>query len=276
MTLDVSVVIPTHNRATVLPRALDSVYAQTHPPGEVIVVDDGSDDGTAELIRECYPCIRYLHQRNLGVSHARNRGIAGARFRWIALLDSDDAWLPGKLAAQRAALESAPGLRICHTEEIWIRRGRRVNPMRKHAKYGGRIFRHCLQRCVISPSSVIIHHSVFDEVGLFDTSLPACEDYDLWLRACARFPVCFVREPQIMKYGGHSDQLSRRFPAMDRFRIYALEKLLDSEQLGQDDRSAAVAMLSEKAGIYAAGAERRGRAREAATYRAKMVEHAQG
>lgn len=268
----ISVIIPTHQRAALLQRALESVYLQTRHAWEVIVVDDGSSDTTARMIDSDYPDCRYLRQDNRGVSSARNRGIRAATGNWIALLDSDDEWLPGKLAAQAECLARHPGLRICHTEEIWIRNGRRVNPMKKHAKSGGHIFRRCLPLCVISPSSVLIERSLLEETGLFDESLPACEDYDLWLRICANHAVAFVKQPQIVKYGGHQDQLSRRFWGMDRFRIQALEKIVRSGRIAGADLQAAAATLVEKAQILAQGAEKRGRREEARIYRAKQYE----
>jgi len=271
---DISVVIPTYNRAEWLRQALASVTAQTLPPGEIIVVDDGSDDGTQQMIANEFPGCRYLRQENQGVSSARNLGIEAADGQWIALLDADDQWLPEKLATQLALLEQHPGHRICHTEEIWIRNGRRVNPMKKHAKCGGHIFRNCLPLCVISPSSVIIHRTLFEEVGLFDPDLPACEDYDLWLRICAREPVLFVEHPQIVKHGGHEDQLSRRYWGMDRFRVRALEKIIHSGAIQGADLVAARNTLREKAGILAQGAEKRGRHSEAAHYRRLQQAHA--
>ncbi len=167
-----------------------------------------------------------------------------------------------------------PGLscidaRIAHTDEIWVRGGRRVNQMRKHAKKGGYIYRDCLPLCVISPSSVMIHRSLFDEVGLFDEDLPVCEDYDLWLRICARERVEYVPEFLIRKIGGHADQLSRRYWGMDRFRIKAMEKMLDSGNLSEEDRGATLEMLIHKAGIYLQGARKRGRAEDVEVYEAK-------
>jgi glycosyltransferase involved in cell wall biosynthesis len=269
----VSVVVPAYNRAHTLPRALDSILCQSLPPAEVILVDDGSEDGTEDLIRRDYPRVRYLRQPNGGVSRARNRGIAEASADWIALLDSDDAWLPDKLASQRAVLGEHPGIRLCHTQEIWIRRGRGVNPMDKHAKSGGRIFRACLPRCVISPSASLLHRSLFDELGAFDDGLPACEDYDLWLRICATEPVAFVPTPQIRKFGGHPDQLSRKHWGMDRFRIRALEKIVGSGRLDAEDRAAACEMLVRKAGILAAGARKRGNIARAEQYESKQREY---
>lgn len=263
----ISAIIPTYNRSASLARALDSVLAQTHPATEIIVVDDGSDDHTAQLMASDYPQCRYFHQANRGVSSARNLGIAHAKGEWIALLDSDDAWLPDKLAQQTAALMAKPEVRICHTEEIWFRKGVRVNPMRKHKKQGGRIFQQCLPLCVISPSSVMLHLDLFQEYGDFDTELPACEDYDLWLRLCAHEEVLFIEQPLTIKYGGHPDQLSHRYWGMDRFRIQSLEKILRSTTLSEADRHAALTVLIEKAGILAQGAEKRERHQRAARYR---------
>jgi glycosyltransferase involved in cell wall biosynthesis len=273
--MQISVIIPTHNRAATLPRALDSVLAQTCQAAEIIVVDDGSIDDTRGLLAREYPQVCCLHQPNRGVSSARNLGISHARGEWIALLDSDDAWLPEKLACQVKFLNKNPNLRICHTEEIWIRNGVRVNPMRKHAKQGGRIFQHCLPLCVISPSSVLLQRSLFETYGYFDTELPACEDYDLWLRLCAREEVLFIDQPLIVKYGGHADQLSRRYWGMDRFRVQALEKLLGSTPLSDEDRSAALTTLIEKAGIIAQGAEKREQHARAEHYRQLQSDYAQ-
>ena len=249
-----------------LPRALDSVLQQTLPAREIIVIDDGSSDGTAELVRRHYPQVKLLQQRNLGVSAARNRGIERASGDWIALLDSDDRWLPAKLEAQCALIAQHPGHRLCHTEEIWIRNGRRVNQMDKHRKSGGHIYSNCLPLCVISPSAALIRRSLLEECGLFDESLPACEDYDLWLRICAREPVLFVETPQIEKHGGHDDQLSRKHWGMDRFRIRALEKLLEGDLLTPAQRQETVATLLEKAAILEQGARKRGKLERADSY----------
>ena len=275
-TADVSVVIPSFDRATVLPRALDSVMAQTLSPAEVIVVDDGSTDDTAKLVQRRFPGVRLLRQENRGVSAARNRGIEASEGEWIALLDSDDEWRPEKLQRQLAALGDCPEIRVCHTDEIWIRRGRRVNPRQVHAKHGGWIFEHCLPLCSMSPSSIVIHRRVFEDVGLFDEELPACEDYDLWLRICSRLPVLYVDEPLVVKYGGHEDQLSSRIWGLDRFRIRALEKVLLEGCLSENHRDAAGAVLLEKIEIYLAGARKRGRAAEVEDYEAKRARWSRG
>ncbi len=263
--MDVSVIIPTWNRRELLQRALASVYAQTVEPGEVLVVDDGSSDDTAAMVRHRFPRAKLLGgAQNRGVSAARNLGIAAAEGRWLAFLDSDDAWREDKLERQLAALAAVPERRLCHTEEIWFRNGKRVNPRRRHQKRGGSIFRHCLPLCAISPSSVLIEKQLFAEVGTFDESMPACEDYDLWLRITAREKVLFVDEPLTIKYGGHEDQLSRRVEALDRYRIRALTKVLRSGSLTVADRRAARETLLAKIDIYTKGARRRGRLDEVA------------
>jgi len=265
--LSISVIIPTYNRIDVLPRALDSVFSQSDPLTDVIVVDDGSDDGTADMVSAKYPEVKLIKQQNIGVSAARNRGIAESKGGWIAFLDSDDEWKPQKLERQIICIAENPDAVLIHTDEIWIRDGKRVNPMKKHQKSGGRIFQKCLPLCVISPSSVLVKRSLLEEIGNFDEDLDVCEDYDLWLRICAEYPVHYVDEKLIVKYGSHADQLSRRHWGMDRFRISALEKVISGGTLSDEDNRAAVHMLIEKATIIAAGAEKRGKSTMAETYR---------
>ena len=255
--MDISVIIPTYNRMALLRRALKSVTTQVFAPAEVIVVDDGSTDQTIAMVTEKFPNIRLITQQNRGVSAARNRGIEAAAGEWVAFLDSDDEWLPGKLAEQVSFIRQNRDFKVCHTDEIWIRCGRRVNPKKKHRKPEGWIFGDCLPLCCVSPSSILIHGSVFDDVGAFDTTLPACEDYDLWLRIFARYQAGLVTKPLVIKYGGHEDQLSKRHWGMDRFRVAALEKLLESDVLDERQRSLTINTLADKCGILIKGFEKR-------------------
>ena len=257
--MDISVIIPTYNRKNTLPRAVESVLNQTYRPIEIIVVDDGSTDGTKEWFSEMYPLVHYIYQVNSGVSSARNTGIKSASGDWIALLDSDDEWLPDKLDRQVKLLQNNAGLRFCHTNEIWIRNGVRINQMKKHQKYGGNIFNKCLDICRISPSSSLFHTSVIKDVGLFDESLDVCEDYDLWLRITAKYPVLFLDQPLIKKFGGHTDQLSRVFGGIEQYRIRSLEKILTSISLTGSQFEAARDMLIHKLQIYAKGLKKRGK-----------------
>lgn len=257
-----------------LKRALLSVYSQTLSAAEVAVIDDGSADGTDIMLRREFPQVNYFYQDHLGVSAARNLGIQQTSGEWLAFLDSDDEWLPEKLFNQQAALAASPEYRICHTEENWIRNGVPVDVPKKYAKAGGWIFAHCLALCAMSPSTMLIHRSVFTDIGLFDTRLPACEDYDLWLRIAADYPVLLLEQPQINKYGGHEDQLSQAFWGMDRFRISALQKIIDAGQLSEQNRQAAVNMLVKKAGIYLNGVTKRGKTDEARHYQQLIKRYA--
>jgi len=259
----VSIIITTYNRKSYLRGAALSVLSQDYPEKEVIVVDDGSTDGSAAEA-EGLP-LTYIHKENGGISSARNAGLAAARGDYIAFLDVDDLWLKGKLSTQMKSME-AEGYKISYTDEIWIRNGKRVNQKLRHKKYTGWIFEQCLPLCIISPSSVVIKREVFDSVGLFDERLPACEDYDLWLRVTCRYPVLFVEKPLIMKTGGHADQLSRKYEAMDRFRIESLARLLESDVLPEELRGAALGELMNKCRIFALGAEKRSKKEEAQFY----------
>ncbi|MDP3921298.1 MAG: glycosyltransferase family 2 protein [Candidatus Omnitrophota bacterium] len=268
--IEVSVIIPTWNRKPRLRRALETVLAQESVAFELIVVDDGSTDGTETMIAAEFPSVTYVRQKNQGPAAARNTGIRQASGAWIAFLDSDDEWMPRKLRTQLSFFEGRPDYRICQSEEIWIRNGRRVNPMDKHRKYGGQIFERCLPLCIISPSAVMMARDLFDEVGLFDETFPACEDYDLWLRIASRFPVGLIESPHVIRYGGHSDQQSQAYQAMDQFRIRALVNILNSNVLTPEQRRAAAETLEDKAAIYIRGATKRGKNDEAARVQAML------
>jgi glycosyltransferase involved in cell wall biosynthesis len=261
----VSVIIPTYNRGWSLAQAVDSVLAQDFSEFELVVIDDGSDDDTSHLLERYGAAIRVLRQSNQGVSAARNAGIAAAQAGLIAFLDSDDFWLPGKLGRQVEFFNRHAEALICQTEETWIRHGRRVNPGKRHSKRTGMIFEPSLDLCLISPSAVMVRRELFDRVGFFDESLPACEDYDLWLRTTCRYPVHLIETAFIVKRGGHPDQLSRTW-GLDRFRIASIEKLLAGDRLSTDQRRAAVAVLKRKCAIYAGGCRKRGRMAEAEQY----------
>jgi GT2 family glycosyltransferase len=271
----VSVIIPVFNRAWILRRAVESVLAQDYPRLELIVVDDGSTDETPRLLDKLRMEFEdgraaaelrdfvILRQENRGVSAARNRGLREARGEWIALLDSDDAWHAAKTRLQLEALR-AEGMRISQTGEIWIRRGTRVNPPARLAKRSGDLFEQCLDHCAISPSAVMLEKSLLDEVGWFDEDYPACEDYELWLRVTARHPVGLLPDPLITKYGGHEDQLSATIPTLDRYRIQAIVKIIESGALTERQSEMARAELAKKSRVYVNGCLKRGRDAEAA------------
>lgn len=262
----VSVIIPTFNRAQFISRAIQSVLKQTFRDFELIIIDDGSTDNTREIIELNNYRIRYYFQENKGVSSARNLGIQVANGEYIAFLDSDDSWRKFKLTLQMAFLEQNPDYKICHTNEIWYRNGKHLNQKKKHRKFSGWILEQLLPLCIVSPSSVVIHREVFDKIGLFDETLPVCEDYDLWLRIGVLFPILFLDKPLIIKYGGHADQLSQKYWGIDRFRIQALDKLLQNPALRTEQRPVVIQTFREKCQIVAQGAYKRGKTEEGDFY----------
>ncbi len=262
----VSVIIPTFNRGYCLEDSLRSVLAQSFADFELIVVDDGSTDDTAVLVGR-FPAVKLIRlEKNRGVSFARNRGVVAARGNYIAFLDSDDLWEPRKLAAQIKWMERRPDSQVVYTDEIWIRNGTRVNPANKHRKYSGDVFQYCLPLCIVSPSSVLLRTKMLSNIGGFDESMRVCEDYDLWLRIAQRYPFHCIDEKLITKRGGHDDQLSRKYWGMDRWRVFALEKLLQENQLDDEQRNRVVTMMIEKCEILIHGFGKRGKNREKKYY----------
>jgi glycosyltransferase involved in cell wall biosynthesis len=272
----VAVIIPTYNRAPMLERAVQSVLSQTFRDFELVVVDDGSTDNTAELpvFKTGVPRMRYMKlDHNRGVSRARNAGVRAISAPWLAFLDSDDEWLPEKLEKQVRWTLEHPDMPLVQTREIWIRRGRRVNPPKTHEKSEGDLFGASLERCMITPSSVMLKRTLFEETGGFNESLPACEDYDLWLRITCRCRAGLVDEYLLRRYGGHADQLSATVPALDRFRVQSIINLLAGDVLSADQGDRARENLLRRAAILAEGYEKHGQREEHERYKKIIAQY---
>ena len=254
----ISVIIPTYNRRRTLSRSIESVLNQTIKAAEIFVIDDGSTDSTGDWVKSRYPPIKYIYQSNNGVSNARNTGIRLAKSDWIAFLDSDDEWINNKLEEQVKALNKVKELKFCHTDEIWIRNGKKLNQKNNHQKFGGYIFNQCLDKCRISPSTVLCQKSLLTEMNGFDEMLSVCEDYDLWLRITSKYSVLHLNDPLIKKYGGHKDQLSSVDKGIEKYHIQVLEKLIKLDFTLEQHQSI-VNTLIKKIKIYASGAEKRER-----------------
>ncbi len=255
---DVSVIIPTYNRLAFLKEAINSVIRQTLPAKEIIVVDDGSTDGTLDWLKsENNPSLKYFSQAQKGPAAARNLGVSQASSNYIALLDSDDEWLEEKLKYQVEFLSTHPEYQFCQTEEIWYRDQLRIHPKKYHQKPSGDVFVPCLKLCLISPSAVMLRRDFFEELGGFDESFPVCEDYELWLRAALISPFVTLPNPLTIKRGGHIDQLSKKHWGMDRFRVMAMEKILWNYSLKADQQRALLAELFFKLEVLAKGFSKR-------------------
>jgi glycosyltransferase involved in cell wall biosynthesis len=259
--MSVAVVIPVFNREEELLRAVDSLRNQTWLPTEWIVVDDGSDHGAVNhrsLIENAGGLFLPLPE-NVGVAGARNAGVAASSSDWIAFLDSDDEWHPRKLELQLAWHSQHPEVRISQVQEQWVRSGKPVRKPSGWEQRGGDLFEIALRQCVIGPSCVLIRRDLWKEVGGFDERFRVCEDYELWLRITRKEKIGLVEDgPLVTKHAGHQDQLSFTTPALDRFRILALLKLLGGGELHEVEHSQVTTMIREKAEIVAQGAEKRG------------------
>jgi glycosyltransferase involved in cell wall biosynthesis len=263
----VSVILPCWNRAAWLTKSIQSVLDQSFRDFELIVVDDASDDATAEILESYSGNLSSItFTKNLGVSAARNAAISNCDSEWIAFLDSDDFWHPEKLQKQIAQTSIRTECPIHFTDEIWIRKGVRVNPKIKHQKLEGWIFKPSLELCLISPSTVLLRRELFEVHGLFDENLLICEDYDLWLRFTAQHPVALLNEKLMTRHGGHADQLSRSEWGIDRYRVQSINKILNTEKLCPEDRSAAIVVLQKKCGILVNGFRKRGKLKEIEKY----------
>lgn len=265
----VAVVLPTYNRARLLARAVRSVLQQSYEDWELWLIDDGSTDDTRAVVEpflQTHPRIFYCYQDNGGVSRARNRAIFATAAPYVAFLDSDDEWLLDKLERQIRFVQQNPNLRLVHGEEIWLRNGELLRPLKKHQKSGGRIFKRCLSLCCISPSTVMMQTDLARSLGGFREDFPVCEDYDLWLKIAAQEEVGFIPEPLIRKYGGHEDQLSHR-KIMDEYRARALWEMRDHPALSNEDRAALLEELEKKRQILIRGYAKHGRLSDAERWR---------
>lgn len=253
--MNVSVIIPTHNRAPYLERSIESVLAQTYKDFVLFVVDDGSTDNTPSVLArfENDSRVRVLKQENKGVSSARNLGIKNSISPFVAFLDSDDEWLPHKLETQIEAAQKHPHIRLIHSDELWIRNNLEVKIPKKFDKSNNEILNRSLIQCLISPSTVLIKRDLLDETGHFDEELTVCEDYDLWLRILLKEDVHHIPLPLIKKYGGHEDQLSTRFFAMDFWRVKSLIKILNELNLSTEYEELVLQTLKDKLPILIKG-----------------------
>lgn len=224
--MKISVVIPTYNRALFLPSCLQSVLNQTVHVDEIIVVDDGSNDHTQDILKEFD--VKCVVQKNGGVAKARNAGICTAKNDWIAFLDSDDIWQPTKIEEQLAFHKQNPNILASYTDELWVRNGKTIT-QKAHQQKEQPTFINSLQLCKIGASTFFCHKKIFEEIGYFDETLRVCEDYDFWLRVLKQFPIYFINQALTIKQAGHPNQLSFSTKLIDTYRIEALKKHLNSD-----------------------------------------------
>jgi glycosyltransferase involved in cell wall biosynthesis len=215
--VDVSVVIATHNRALLVKEAIDSVLAQTQPPREVIVVDDGSSDPTRETLASYGNRIRAFHQKQGGASAARNFGMSRAEGEWIAFLDDDDVWLPSKLEQQVKLLEQDRRLGLVYCSDYTVDDHLRILHSRVAAPANrGDVFERLLIRNFIFTSCVVARRDAIQRAGYMDLEFRFAQDWDLWLKIAAHAPVDFVPEPLVLYRHSASGCLTRDMKTAER------------------------------------------------------------
>jgi glycosyltransferase involved in cell wall biosynthesis len=266
-----TIIIPTYNRLPFLKSAINSVFCQTYRRFQLIIADDGSTDGTGDNVQSLNNSdenLRYLRLPHCGMpGKVRNAGARLATGDFLAFLDSDDLWKPEKLARQIAFFEEHPDMMICHTREIWQRGEKIVSQAGQKHRRSGYIFADALKKCIIGPSTVMMRRELFEELGGFREDLEIAEDYELWLRITAKYPVGYIDEPLVIKRGGHADQLSEKYGQIEVFRIKALLVNLEAGIFAGEQRELAARELVRKCRIYAQGCEKRGKVEEACWYR---------
>jgi glycosyltransferase involved in cell wall biosynthesis len=265
----VSVVIPAHNDARWLGEAIESVRAQTYTDWSLVVVDDGSTDGTRAVVEQftADTRVRYLPQARAERSAARNRGIAATTAPLIAFLDADDRWHPEKLEKQLAALASAPEAGLCYTRARFVDEAGNPLPFVKPPRpLAGDIFPALVRGNVIVIASVVVRRACLDRVGGFDATLPTygCEDWDLWLRVARHHPVVLVDEELTLyrRHGGntgweqvlasafavidklYADPQTERLAGMSRATVRALHYLYNAAVLVREDRDKARELMA--------------------------------
>lgn len=252
----ISAIIPAFNRLTMLKRAVQSILEQDYSKLELIVVNDCSTESLSEIQQLTESAgHRFIRLKtNSGPATARNTGRKYAKGEYLAFLDSDDYWLPKKISKQVKFHQNNPEIRISQCREIWYRNNKRVNQSKKHDMFAGDLFSKAIEYCVISSSSVFMKTSLYDEFGGYPEHFKVCEDYALWCKITAKYRIGLARERLTVKYGGHTDQLSKKYPAMDRFRVKALEELLEKGGLNNKQEEEVKLELARKKAIMTKGA----------------------
>ena len=220
----VSVIIPCYNMAHWLGEAIESVLAQDYPNLEIVVVDDGSTDNTREVAC-AFPQVKYLWRPNGGgPAAATNMGIENSRGTFIALIDADDIWLPGKLRAQIKHLMAKPDVGLISTPISCIdEHGKRLSRNRFVSRRP--TFSQLLVSCTIMPSTVVIRRTCFETVGLFDPELKGTDDWDMWLRIACFFRVARVGRRPLCTYRIHGTALHHDHESMLKMQIAVIRKL---------------------------------------------------
>lgn len=262
----VSIILPTYNRQHLLERSVTSVLRQTYPHWELHIIDDGSTDGTMTSLHSQvlswkrqiqsfgrFPKSIHIHQtEHRGVSCARNFGLHKASGEWVSFLDSDDEWFPEKLNKQIQFHKDHREFHFSQTKEVWNKKGNLLEPKGKFQKVSGHFLSESLALCMVTCSSFLAKKETLERVGGFREEMKTCEDYDLWNRILLKgYGIGLLPENLLVRYGGHEDQLSNQYQAMERFRLYSLLSIHKEEHSSTNTRNETNALdLLEEAILF--------------------------
>ncbi len=241
-----SAVIPVYNRGAAVRDAIESVFRQTLPAREIIVVDDGSDEPLERTLSQYNPRVTLIRlKKNAGVSAARNAGAAASSGKYTAFLDSDDLWTPDKCRIQIGEMEKS-GLPASHTDEHWFRKDRWVNQGKQHTKYGGNIFCTILDKCRISPSALVVEKGLFSRMGGFNPLLRVCEDYEFSMRLALIAEIGYIPEKLTVKRATEANSLSAAIRHIESVRLDILEQFISQHELPPEYEECAKKELERK------------------------------
>ncbi|WP_099067602.1 glycosyltransferase [Nostoc linckia] len=227
----VSVIIPTYQRGHLVSQAINSVLAQTYKDYEIIVINDGSQDNTPQVLAEFSDRhhITAIHQANQGLSAARNAGIRSARGKYIAFLDDDDLWEPQKLEKQISVLEANPRIGLIYSDSLFFSDRQGLFPGSYNTAFPTpnlQVLWTLFQYNYIPVLTVVVRQDCLNQVGLFDKTVTPCEDYDLWLRVIEKFPIYFLNQP-LARYRESPSSLSQDREQMLTSHLRVKEKVID-------------------------------------------------
>lgn len=248
---DVSVIIPVYNRDYSLRDAVESVLIQTYKPSEIIIIDDGSFFQAKDILKNYKNNIKIIrHEKNKGVSASRNTGILASSSKYIAFLDSDDIFLPEKLELQINFMKEN-NYQISHTNEFWYKKDRFINQNKKSKRYGGKILDKILDKCRVSPSSLIVERKVFEKSGLFDETLDVCEDYEISLRFALHYEIGYLDKNLIIKRAIEENSLSAAINHIEHIRYNILKNFYKKyeDRFNREEKEALLCELQRKNSI---------------------------
>jgi len=241
----VSVIVPVYNCAQYIGKAIESILAQTYPVHEIIVVDDGSTDGTREALEPYKASIIYVYQKNAGEPAARNTGIRHSTAEYIAYLDADDLWLPDKLELQMQYLQTHPECELVYTDMMTFDdQGiieKSVRTSRGRVYCSGKIFPQLFRETLFGSGSVVFRKTAAEKVGGFDETFLVGSDYEMWLRMSRSFEFGYVDKPLLM-YRQHRDMSTQKLGKVPQdgmpWQVKVLKRILElfpeaERELGQ-------------------------------------------